>query len=367
MAEEIDRVPSASKGRRELLRGLLACTLGGLPVLDALAHATTSRRIVDVRKFGAKGNGSTDDTDAFQKAIDSLASGGTVQVPAGRYLINPLQSVRMRSHVDLRMAPGAKLMAMPNAAPRAYVLLAQGVTDVTISGGEIIGERDRHLGKAGEWGHGVMIRGSSHVTVRNITISRCWGDGISIGGIPRKGQAGVASTDILIDNVRCLGNRRQGLTIGRSRRVRVVNSEFSDTHGTKPEYGIDIEPDRPGTAEDIVIERCVLRGNRGGGIQVYHRVSNVTIRGCTIERNGSGIYTVDAINGVIENNTISMNRNAGVSLRGKTRGYKVEGNRFRGNTTRLRLSAVAKRASRPHLDVAEQARSVNRVLANSFD
>ena len=51
-----------------------------------------------------------------------------------------------------------------------------------LSGGRIIGDRDNHLGTTGEWGHGIMIRGSSRVTVRDIHISRCWGDGVSIGG-----------------------------------------------------------------------------------------------------------------------------------------------------------------------------------------
>lgn len=366
MAEGTDPMSPAREQRRGVLRGLLGIALLGQPL--AFACASAGRRSADVRSFGAQGNGRVDDTVAFQRAIDSLAAGGgVVRVPAGRYVIDPLRSIRMRSRVDLRMDPGAVLVAKPNAAPRAYVVLAERVSDATISGGSIMGDRYSHLGAKGEWGHGVMIRGASRVTVRNVTISRCWGDGISVGGFALKGRAGIPSTDILIDRVRCLSNRRQGLTIGRSRRVRVLDSEFSNTHGTKPEYGIDIEPDAPGTAEDITIERCVLRGNHGGGIQAYHRSSNISIRGCTIENNGSGIYTVDAVNGVIANNIIGMNRNSGVALRGKTRGFRVEGNRFRSNNTRLKLPAVANRAARVHVNVAEQIRSSNRVLVNSFD
>lgn len=366
MAEGIEGMPSSRAQRRGMLRGLVGLALLGQPPVGVLA--SKGKRNANVRSFGARGNGRTDDTNAFQRAIDSLAAGGgVVRVPAGRYVIDPLRSVRMRNRVDLRMDPGAVLMAQPNAAPRAYVLLAERVADVTISGGSILGERYKHQGTKGEWGHGVMVRGASRVTVRNVTISQCWGDGISVGGFHRKGEAAIPSSDILIDNVRCLGNRRQGLTIGRSRRVRVIDSEFSGTQGTKPEYGIDIEPDAPGTADDITIERCVLRNNRGGGIQAYHRSSNISIRGCTIENNGSGIYTVDAVNGVIAHNIIGMNRNAGVALRGRTRGFRVEANRFHGNNTRLKLSPAVKRAARAHVNVAEQIRSSNRVLANSFD
>lgn len=43
----------------------------------------------DVHEFGAKGDGSTDDTAAFQAALDrmAVAGGGTVFVPAGRYVV----------------------------------------------------------------------------------------------------------------------------------------------------------------------------------------------------------------------------------------------------------------------------------------
>jgi len=44
--------------------------------------------LVNVRDFGAIGNGTVDDSVAIQQAIDSLAdSGGTVFFPAGRYLV----------------------------------------------------------------------------------------------------------------------------------------------------------------------------------------------------------------------------------------------------------------------------------------
>src|SRR5687767_3121042 len=126
MAGEGEPVPVMHAGRRQLLRGALAGLLLAEPTLVAFAAAP--RRSVSVRASGAHGDGLRDDTAAFQKAIDAMAkTGGVVEVPAGRYLIDPLRSVRLRSNVNLRMAPGAKLMAKPNAAARAYVLLAQGV------------------------------------------------------------------------------------------------------------------------------------------------------------------------------------------------------------------------------------------------
>ena len=248
-------------------------------------------------------------------------------------MINAVQSVQLRSHTHLELAPDGKLVAIPNAEKKAYVLYVFKVSDVEISGGQILGERARHLGVEGEWGHGIQIRGASRVTVRDIRISDCWGDGITIGGADLKQS--TPSDDIFISNVVCTGNRRQGLSIGRSRNVRVYDSEFSNTAGTNPQFGIDIEPDRPGDATDIHIENCLVRNNHGGGIQIFKRVSGVTIQHCTIEGNGgAGIIAVTASNGVIAGNRIADNGMAGVALRQQTSDFEVRGNRFGNNATR---------------------------------
>jgi polygalacturonase len=59
---------------------------------------------LNVRSFGAVGDGKTKDTPAFQKALDACASagGGTVAVPAGNYLIG---SISLGSNTTLRLQP----------------------------------------------------------------------------------------------------------------------------------------------------------------------------------------------------------------------------------------------------------------------
>lgn len=44
--------------------------------------------MINVKDFGAKGDGITDDYLAFQKAEDSLTSGGEISVPAGVYIVS---------------------------------------------------------------------------------------------------------------------------------------------------------------------------------------------------------------------------------------------------------------------------------------
>lgn len=338
---------------------MLLCAWLVAPLATA-APRTRSGAIVDVRVHGARGDGVHDDTRAVQAAIDALpAGGGTVQVPAGDYLIDPVVGVQLRSRMHLAMAPGTRLLARPNAAERAYVLNALRVEDVEISGGRIIGERGAHRGTTGEWGHGIMIRGSRGVTVRDIHVSHCWGDGISIGGAKEPSGAIVPSRDVLIQHVQCVGNRRQGLTIGRSRQVRVYDSEFSDTAGTLPGCGIDVEPDAGDMADDVLIARCTVRGNRGAGIQLYKQVSNAAVRDCLIESNrGHGILTLGARDCTIEDNRIRLNALGGVGVRPGTNGLTIARNEFSDNGPRGRANDGAPRKGKRHVSIAESTGAI---------
>jgi hypothetical protein len=61
---------------------------------------------VDVRRFGAKADGKSDDTAAFQAAVDSLENtGGTVLVPPGGvYAIGSKVTIRSRQPVWIKSA-----------------------------------------------------------------------------------------------------------------------------------------------------------------------------------------------------------------------------------------------------------------------
>ena len=66
-----------------------ALTCGGVTYSAAEAIGGDSGKdLWNVREFGAVGDGKTDDTAAFQKALDTAgkAGGGTVYAPRGNYL-----------------------------------------------------------------------------------------------------------------------------------------------------------------------------------------------------------------------------------------------------------------------------------------
>ena len=72
------------------------------------------------------------------------------------------------------------------------------------------------------------------VTIRDVHCSRGWGDGISVGPKPRYKQRFIYSQDVVVANVVCTGNRRNGLSITNVIGMKVFDSEFSDTRGTTP-------------------------------------------------------------------------------------------------------------------------------------
>jgi hypothetical protein len=344
----VTSVLSAQMPRRQFLRNsaLLAVPMmaagtafAGARMSDRLAATalayvpptrTRGSTVINVRDKGAIGNGIHDDTAAFQAAINALpSSGGTVYVPAGTYLIDPVKKVQLRSYMLLKMDPAAKLQAKTNSATRSYILYAYKRTQVEIAGGQLIGDRDTHTyvsGSTSEWNHGIQIIGCTHVTVRDLWVGKCAGDGICTGG---------NTSDLVIANVVSTQNRRQGLSLTQCTNVKVYDSEFSYTKGTSPECGIDIEPDNDWVTSNIWIENCRLNNNAKYGINIFLRISKVTLNKCTIESNGScGFVNVGGSEVTLQNSRIQNNSATGVLFSGGNT-MKMTGNTSFNNYCRL--------------------------------
>jgi hypothetical protein len=88
--------------------------IGLARLLFALPFMATAATY-NVRDFGATGNGTTKDTRAFQKALDTCAvnGGGEVLVPAGKYLIG---SIQLGNRTILRLENNSILAGTPDLA-----------------------------------------------------------------------------------------------------------------------------------------------------------------------------------------------------------------------------------------------------------
>ena len=88
--------------RRMVTMGALGAALPLVTAGTANADPAVARPdlVFDVTRYGARGNGTTIDSDAINRAIDAAAAagGGTVYFPAGTYAS---YSIHLRSNVEL--------------------------------------------------------------------------------------------------------------------------------------------------------------------------------------------------------------------------------------------------------------------------
>lgn len=109
----------------------IAGLLGSPSASAAPIHREQNVYEIDVRHLGAHGDGATDDTVAFQRALDAAhnAGGGTVYAPPGRYLfrgnINIPEGVTLRgSYTCVPSHTGTRDKAQPKPGDDGTALLA---------------------------------------------------------------------------------------------------------------------------------------------------------------------------------------------------------------------------------------------------
>lgn len=100
---------------------------------DELAfHTEAEVCTLNVRRFGAKGDGKNDDTPALQAAILCCPAGGRVLVPAGTYRTGPLF---LKSHMTLELQKDATLALVTE---RSRFPILPGMTRTTDEQGEYL-------------------------------------------------------------------------------------------------------------------------------------------------------------------------------------------------------------------------------------
>ena len=173
-----------------------------------------------------------------------------------------------------------KLKMLPTSIGAYFVFWEYGKQNVTIDGkGTIAGDNDWHLydqpftGKNyyGEWGHLFRCFKCSNFIFRDITIADAFGDCIGFSGSFDPDEPGHRwSSGLLMENVKIIGARRNGIALG-ARDVVIRNCHFEncgtdEVKGTMPRAGIDFESGELNNYpeignENVLMENCTFVGN----------------------------------------------------------------------------------------------------------
>jgi hypothetical protein len=217
--------------------------------------------------FGNAGFGG-DDTNVFQTALNyTAANGQTLEIPAGGYNINPISfPANSKVFVDA----GVTVTANSGYGDGVRMLNISS-SNVTITGASAA-VSVFHMRKAeytsGEQRHCLNIADASNVTINGISCNDSGGDGLYVSY-----STNVTVQDSVFDN-----NRRQGSSIvGGVNHIHYLRDHFTNTNGTAPQSGIDIEPNGPKDfLLDVRIEDSYTDGNAGDGLMVSTWLMNST-------------------------------------------------------------------------------------------
>ena len=246
---------------------------------------------IDVKDFGAVGDGTNIDSPAINAALEKASKNGgdTVVVPKGIYLC---YSVHLQSNITLRLEKGAVLKAAQVTAFAGYdeaepndshyqdfghshwhnsLLWGENLHHLTIEGGGLIDGSDvlyRGEPKRGYTGmpmanKALALRDCNHVTIRDISFLKCGHFAMLLTGVD----------DLLIENVTADTNR-DGFDIDCCERVTVrgchVNTMNDDAIVLKCSFALGW----PKPMQQVVIEDCHVSGYDVGSFFDGTRTTN---------------------------------------------------------------------------------------------
>jgi polygalacturonase len=276
-------------------------------------------KVCDVKTYGAKGDGTTKDTIAVQKAIDECTAGkggGTVEVPAGTYVIAPIV---LKSNMTLHLAKDATLLGSPDMTDYSKVVFARHPTVQPLVG-SVNAENITINGEG-------TIDGNGHI----------WWD--YVRGVR---NSGVLGTDhprpmgVVFDHSKHI--RMEGVTVQNSGFWQIVPYYADDLVFRNLRVLAPLSPNTdaidPFSSSNIVIDHVFAStGDDNVAIKSGEINSpgpddpskNITITDCTFER-GHGISIGSEIAGGVQN--VHVER---VSFKGTDNGIRIKSARDRGN------------------------------------
>lgn len=266
---------------------------------------------LNVKKFGAVGDGKTEDTMALQAAIYSCPDGGSVYIPKGTYMSAPLF---LRSHITIIFEEGAALVGLTDR--NKYPVLP----GYTISEDE---QREYYLGT---WEGNPLDTMASLITGINVENVKIIGKGIVDGNAQngdwwldiKKKVRGWRPRTIFLNG--CKDIEIQGITVKNSPSWTVhpyfsENLKFIDMEIINPSNSPNTDGINPESCKNVEIigtkisvgDDCIaIKSGKLFMGQKFKRPSeNITIRNCMMEKGHGAIVFGSEISGGVKDIFVS--------------------------------------------------------------
>jgi polygalacturonase len=305
-----------------------ALLFAGTSLANSFSLAADAGRIFNVKQFGARGDGKTFDTPAIQSAIDaaSQAGGGAVILPPGIFLSG---SLRMKSHVELRVEAGATLLGSASRSDyrnnyRWYaLLLADGQEDIAISGSGTIDGQGRQLAqdvirrvKSGEFddpmAHNRPSAGERPLLIDFSKCRRVRVSGVTLRDSSCWVQDYLQCDGLVIENIRVISTaywNNDGIDITDCTHVRVTGCDVNSD-----DDGICLKSeDRTRGCDDVEISHCRVRSSASAvkfGTDSDGGFRNIHVHDITVYDTFRSAVALEIVDGGVLKNVHVENINA---------------------------------------------------------
>lgn len=261
----------------------------------------------DVRRYGAVGDGSTNNTTALRNCFSAVGVGGTITFePAGVYMVdssavNGILLTGKTNFVIRGNGATIKVIDGESVAGNHEVVTFISCTDGYIENLNADANRDTRT-PAEVGAHTIYISTScARLHFKNVRSDNAVCDGWLLSSTSEATQA-TYPTDITLEDCHADNAARNNLSAISSVRLKVIRGRYTNANGIEPEYGIDIEPDASTTHanQDVIIDGVEVTGNAGYGLAIARSGGSVLnervkFRNISGTDNDEGLISVNAV------------------------------------------------------------------------